>query len=221
MKQKLIIVIILLIGISCDDNDNTINPNKEPVIKKSNFFEVPSGTTWKMQRESGDTAYFIARDTLENVRFAPVFWDTSAVNCINLKTIPIEFVYWEGKMKKREYYALGITDTGFVFGTMNNPMIDKNYILENFYSVLFFIPYNEKNIKPSEIISDSLQYGYNKYYVETKVTWNNIGENQFNVNYKSIREDVDPYKFSEIFTFEKNIGFSEFREYKLLKKEDN
>lgn len=218
MKNNFIVLLICFVLLSCN-NDNNVSSNGQngQDVKDSTFFVATSGKTWQMKSNIGDSACFISRDTLKNVRFAPVFWDTSLASCFHLEAIPIEFIYWEGNMKRREYYALGITDTGFVFGAKKNPMIDKDYILEDLYSVFFFIPNDENKMKAQEVLFDSLQYGASKYYVETKVNWLKLLDNTFRVDYQSKRELVDPYKFSESFTFEKELGFSQFREYKLIK----
>jgi len=224
-KESIIKIILLFATvytmffiISCS-NDDINSPIVNP--KDSIFFEAPSGTVWNMRNDFGDSAYFKTFDTVLNARFAPVFWDTNKHSCFYIKAIPIRFTYWDGKMKKYEDYALGITDSGYVFATNKNPMINPNYPLEeNFYSVLFFISNKEENnsLNTEFILKDSLYLGNDKFYVEQKYAWSRLDLDTFEVVYRANREKFNPYYFSEKFKLAKKTGFISFRGYNLINK---
>ena len=227
MKKKhlnLIFVTVLVFSLlSCSSEKNPINNNgnNDSIIY---LFPVKENLRWKMENSNKDTAYFQA-GAIDTFSFAKVFWDTAIENRINLPAIPIEFVHWEGKLKKRKYFALGLTDNGYFFAIKTNPMIEptESYPLD-FYSIYFFIPNNPNVNGFTEIISEKLNYGIIYYLVKTEAEWKNTGmiywkgimQRNWEVIYESKREDINPKTYIKEFQFLENIGFYKYNDYELV-----
>ena len=228
MKQKHIsffffiplLLSCLLLLLSCSDsNVVTVAEEVTPV-----FFPIKENFRWKMQKGDRDTAYF-QTGTMDTFSFAKVFWDTVASNRINVSAIPIEFVYWEQNFKKRQYFALGITDSGYIFAMRTNPMIEptESYPL-NFYSTYFFIPNKSDANNFIEQIGDTLIYGTTRYTVSTVTRWNSSeqifweGEIQkkWEVTYMSERQTIQPKTYIKELQFLENIGFYKYNNYELV-----
>lgn len=228
MKQKYLnftlFVLFVFSLLSCSLGDNSVNINNGNNDSIVYLFRAKENLRWKMQNSNGDTAYFQA-GAIDTFSFAKVFWDTIAENRINLPAIPIEFVYWDGKLKKRQYFAFGITDSGYVFAIKTNPMIEptENYPLD-FYSVYFFIPNKPDENGFTEKMSENLSYGTTNYLVSTETRWQNLGiifwkeqmQKNWEMNYMSERQIINPKTYIRQFQFLENIGFYKYDGYELV-----
>ncbi|MDR0926967.1 MAG: hypothetical protein LBO69_04290 [Ignavibacteria bacterium] len=206
---------------SCNDNNSIVNTEPNPDTTKTptkHLFPITYEQTWIMHSNSGDSAYLeVIYDN--SISYAKFFWDTT--NKTNINAMNLQFVYWEGNLKKRMYFALADTDSGYIFAAKNNPAI-ANYTL-NFYSYFFNIPYKSAITPCSITDSTSIQVGNNNCKLYRNATWNYIGEIILNstpkkiwqVNITFYDDTKNPKSYIYSFEFIEDIGFYKFMDYTL------
>ena len=212
----------ILFFTSCSE-ESTVGPPIEPPIDETPkyLFTVETNARWLMKNKNNDTAFFQAFDTTI-ISVANLFWDTSEANRIEMKAIPVRFRYWEGNMRRDIWFALGITDSGYVFCSNRNSVIS-DFPLDNFYSKLFFIP-NEVQNERREYVYDEFIIGTSTFRVSAEALWKNIDEifwqekkqKLWRVEYKSTDEMKVPSQYFYDFEFLQDIGFYKYMNYELV-----
>lgn len=212
-----VFTVYFFISCSSDTPNGVIKKSEQNhlIIAKPNF-------RWKMVNQNGDTAFFQSGDTLL-LSFANLFWDTAKVNRFEIKAIPIQFVYWEQNIKKRMYFALGVTDTGYVFASTHSPIIS-DYSLDGFYLKYFFIPNVMNDNGFVENHSANMQVADKNYKLSTVAEWNNIGKETWKtkqltvwkVRYTALNETKNPQTYINDFQFIDSVGFYKFMDYILV-----
>jgi hypothetical protein len=204
------VVVLLSLLANCSNNEKPIEPPApdDSTSTINSWISFNSSDEWQMKTISGDSAYFQALDTAE-ISLATRFWDTASANRITMNAIPVQFIYWDGKMKKREYFAIGFNDSCYIFAAKKHPLT-ASYNLD-FYVYLFSIPFEKPTSGYYEQDGVYLSYGQMNYLTE----WNVINS-YWNVTYYGVNSSITPPTYSTTFQFDSN-GFYGYMNYSATK----
>lgn len=227
-KNTILILIVLNIFIisACENGNNNVN---NPIVTDTtqNFFFNEEISYWKMKNNKGDTAYFQATEK-ETISIAMKFWDTTEYNRINVIATPIQFVYWEDGMKKRQHFAIVSHNNKLFFATKRHQLV-ANYTL-NHYIFLFTISnependYIETDSVSYPLINQTWELNYaTKWQIikDVDTTSDSLDSNfnqieKYNIIYTAFNNMLTPKTYIEEFGFIKNIGFFSYMGYKLV-----
>jgi len=208
---KKILLVFFLSFVGCS-NPIDYNP---PEINK-NFFFNSNITTWNLQNEKGNVAIFQAHPE-EEISLAMRFWDTAKNSRISVNAVPVDFIYNEDGMKKRQYFALIKQNNELYFATKKHPNAG-NYNL-GFYIYLFSIP-NETPVTAIETDSVVYQYGTQVWKMKYSIEWiyEGVFDNAlkiFTSQYTTYNNFQSPQIYLENFSFIEKIGFYGYMGYYL------
>lgn len=204
--------------ISCSDDSST----SPVVVKPQKAFTWNEGDVFILQNSKGELCSLIVRST-QMRQWAMNFWDTATK--VNLNSIIFEKKTYNASIAQYDEFALAATDSGYMFGSANNPLIDKNYQLE-YISYRFFIPHDFSKVN-NESVNKNMKLGDLAYDVSFSAIWSNA-ENvyfpkdtlrkSYNVKYSAKRTIYIPGNTGEDYIISSGLGFYRFWDYYLIKK---